>query len=210
MIIEYFELLEDWKQLPSYKLETRIDSFVGFVLPRILDDVFGIKTRIVIPELPIRLGTIYPEHEHKIFANRSYKVDFYVRTKLGENLFIEFKSDSGSRRESQDNYLQRSVQEGMNAIIEGILKIYQVTSYRSKYDHLLEKLKHAGLIDRTNKIQDGSDSIQIMYIQPKCLGTDKPEQVLDYIRLAKAIKDCYPDSELMDRLSLSLETWSTD
>ncbi|UCF60132.1 MAG: hypothetical protein JSV37_10220 [Anaerolineaceae bacterium] len=210
MIDDYFKLLEDWKQLPSYKLETRIDSFVGFALPVVLVSVCGIQAHVVIPELPIRLGTIYPEHDGKNFANRSYKVDFYVRTMEGENLFIEFKSDTGSRREGQDKCLQRSVKEGMKSIIEGILKIYDVTSYKGKYDHLLTKLRYAGLIDKANKVLIGFEMIRLMYIQPKILETDDPKEVLDFRRLAKAIRDGYPGSDVMGRLSASLETWAAD
>jgi len=37
MIDEYFATLEDWKRLPAYKLETRVDSLVGFALPTVIE-----------------------------------------------------------------------------------------------------------------------------------------------------------------------------
>ena len=120
MIGEYFDMLEDWKRLPAYKLEVRIDSLVGFALPKVLELRFGLRTKKIIPELPIRLGTVHPKHDGKPFADRSYKVDFYVRTECEQNLFIEFKSDSGSRRGKQDEYLQLSAQAKMGAIVDGI------------------------------------------------------------------------------------------
>ena len=38
IINDYFKTLEGWKRLPAYKLETRIDSIVGFALPKIIKD----------------------------------------------------------------------------------------------------------------------------------------------------------------------------
>jgi len=35
---EYFKMMEDWKRLPAYKAEPRIDSLVGFYLPEIVSD----------------------------------------------------------------------------------------------------------------------------------------------------------------------------
>lgn len=58
IINSYFDLLEDWKLLPAYKLETRIDSLIGFALPQILEQALGVKIGHVIPELPLRKGSI--------------------------------------------------------------------------------------------------------------------------------------------------------
>ena len=146
MINEYFDLLEDWKKLPAYKLETRIDSFIGYSLPPVIEHILGLNTVIIIPELPIRLGTVHPKHNDKHFANRSYKVDFYIRTEDKQNIFIEFKSDSRSRREKQDRYLKLASEVKMKAILEGIIQIFKVTSYKYKYIELLKKLQEAGLI----------------------------------------------------------------
>ena len=55
----YFDMLIDWKQLPAYKLEPRIDSLVGYYLPDILNEFLGEKIVGGIPELPLRLGTIH-------------------------------------------------------------------------------------------------------------------------------------------------------
>ena len=79
MVNEYFEMLEDWKLLPAYKLEPRIDSLVGFALQTASADLLDVQCKILIPELPIRLGTVHPQHEGTTLENRSYKVDFYIR-----------------------------------------------------------------------------------------------------------------------------------
>lgn len=76
--MEYFEILKDWKRLPAYKIEPRIDCIIGYYIPKIISDFLGVKSLGIIPELPIRLGTLIPEHEGTYYADRSYKVDFLV------------------------------------------------------------------------------------------------------------------------------------
>lgn len=49
LINEYFDMLEDWKRLPAYKLEVRIDSFIGFALPQVIESIYGFKTKVIIP-----------------------------------------------------------------------------------------------------------------------------------------------------------------
>ena len=203
-------MLENWKKLPAYRLETRIDSLFGFAVPKLIENIYGYQTKIVIPELPIRLATIHPEHENTNFANRSYKVDFYVRTENKKNLFIEFKSDSGSRRENQDDYLMLSQKFGMKAIIEGILKLYSATSYRSKYKYLLDKLIGANIINNDHEILIGNENIQVIYAQPKSLKGDKNTKVLDFQTIADELISCYPDEKLMTCFASSLKNWAND
>jgi len=45
---EYFDIMIDWKKLPAYKAETRIDSLIGFFLKSIIseylkDEILSIK-----------------------------------------------------------------------------------------------------------------------------------------------------------------------
>ena len=212
-INEYFDMLEDWKRLPAYKLEVRIDSFIGFALPKVIESIYGFKTKTIIPELPIRLGSINRNYKTKTFANRSYKVDFYIRTQCGQNIFIEFKTDSGSRRDNQDSYLEQCRVAKMESILKGIIKISSVTSYKKKYSHLLAKLQLAGLLSETpagHSVKVGAEKIKILYVQPRILETDSNKDILDFKHLAETIQRCYPDSEVMKRLSLSLKAWCND
>ena len=88
-----------------HNLSISITIFFGSpVVPlEILNDFLDEEIRMIIPELPIRLGTVKPEYNDKNFAERSYKVDFFAVGKE-VNYLIEFKSDSNSRREKQDDY----------------------------------------------------------------------------------------------------------
>ncbi|MBN2098103.1 MAG: hypothetical protein JW753_00750 [Dehalococcoidia bacterium] len=213
VVKDYFNVLEDWKRLPAYRLEVRIDSLVGFALPRVLERLYGYKTAVTIPELPIRVGTVHHQYEGKDFADRSYKVDFFVLTECRRNIFVEFKTDSGSRRTTQDDYLRTSVKLGMKAIVDGIIRISEVSTYKKKYSHLLQKLQDVGLV-----VHDGNHvkssvqetEITVLYVQPKILADDDDKNIIDFETLGNTIGECYPDSILMCRLAESISGWGND
>ena len=66
----YFEMMKDWKKLPAYKAEPRIDSLIGYYLNDILSDFCEDNMVGIIPEFPIRLGTIDSKHEETAYADR--------------------------------------------------------------------------------------------------------------------------------------------
>lgn len=115
---EYFAMMEDWKQLPAYRAEPRIDSLIGFYLPdmAMTADFCNEKIIGIVPELPIRFGTVKPDLNEEVYADKSYKVDFYLLGASGKNYFIEFKTDSDSRRDKQDTYLDEARRVGMEAV----------------------------------------------------------------------------------------------
>jgi len=200
-------MLEEWKKLPAYKLETRIDSFVGFALPGVLEELLYVKAQLIIPELPLRVGTIYPEREDTASANRSYKVDFYARCADGQNLFIEFISDSSSRREEQDEYLQIASELGMENIINGILALFSATPFKNKYKYLLDTLVKGGVLGMDRRSYIGDIAIKVIYLQPLRLPTDGQKEVIDFNQVADALRSRYGSWDLMVRFAESLETW---
>lgn len=162
------DLLNNWKKLPAYKAEPRVDFIVAGALPEIIKNKYGCNINGIIPELPIRIGSIYKDNP----IDKSYKVDFYVNLENGRHIFIEFKTDSGSRREKQDLYLEAAKAVGMKAILDGIIKIYSVTEYKKKYAHLMNELVKMNLIAVDNSIYQSialQDEIEVLYIQPKAL-----------------------------------------
>ena len=94
-----------------------------------------------------------PKHEGTTYADRSYKVDFYLLSESGTNYFAEFKTDSGSRRTKQDAYLPDAQDKGMAAIVGGITRISSVSSYKKKYNHLFGKLTALGLINEARQFR---------------------------------------------------------
>ena len=67
--------------------------------------------------MPLRLGTLQVKeiHKEKKYADLSYKVDFYLLGESGKNYFVEFKTDSGSRNQKQDDYLEKAEEVKMAA-----------------------------------------------------------------------------------------------
>ncbi len=206
---DYFAMMEDWKQLPAYKAEPRIDSLVGYFLKDIASEFLGDKMVGIVPELPIRLATIKPQHKDATFADLSYKVDFYLLGASGTNYFVEFKTDSSSRREKQDVYLNESQGKGMAAIVEGINTIASVSLYKKKYGHLLAKLNGLGLLDANHKFTGTSDAIEIVYVQPR-RKDDDTKRVIDFGWISKWLIDKYGQSDYESALSKSLLRWAND
>src|SRR3989339_744735 len=171
-IYETLNWLNDWKKLPAYKAEPRVDFIVAGTLPEIIKNKYNCNINVIIPELPIRIGSIYKDLD----IDKSYKVDFYLYLENGKHLFIEFKTDSGSRRVKQDKYLLASQSVGMKAILDGIIKINSVTNYKTKYSHLIKKLLTAGLILESNSNYQPNIvqyEIEILYIQPKAISSNE-------------------------------------
>ncbi|HPD48392.1 MAG TPA: hypothetical protein P5279_17685 [Anaerohalosphaeraceae bacterium] len=72
LISQLFDRMDAWRHLPNYQLERRADLFFSLYLPSVLESKFGVPVSpIVIPEFPVRIGTIYPN----IPTDKSYKID---------------------------------------------------------------------------------------------------------------------------------------
>lgn len=205
---EYFELIIDWKKLPAYKAEPRIDSLIGYYLPKLIESYLNIGTVGVIPELPIRLATIKPKHEGTNYADRSYKVDFLIIANNDHNYLVEFKTDSASRRDEQDLYLLEAKSAGTKSIIEGIIQIAKVSSYKKKYGHLLQKLHIVGLVDGERQYTGVNPKFDIIYIQPS---NPKGEpNVIDFLWISNWLNATYPDSEFEAEFAKALKHCAND
>ncbi|MFH2053349.1 MAG: hypothetical protein ABIK96_12870 [bacterium] len=209
----YFALLRDWKQLPAYRAEPRVDSIIGFALPEILLHDRDERVTFVIPELPLRIGSVQPEHEGKSFSNKSYKVDFFVMTEGGKNYLVEFKTDSGSRREKQDEYLEAARDVRLGAVVEGILNLYQATTYKKKYRYLLAKLEEAGLVSSDSAGYAASvadDRLHVLYVQPHAKENDAGRDVLDFVAVAEALTERFGGDEFMTAAAHAFLAWAED
>jgi len=205
---EYFEMMIDWKKLPAYKAEPRIDSLIGFFLKSILEEYLNEKIDGIIPELPIRLGTVKPELEKTKYAERSYKVDFFAIGENDINYLVEFKTDTGSRRTKQDEYLSISKELGTKPLIDGILKIASVSSYVKKYNHLKSKLKKIGLLNESFTYTGKNKKLEIIYFQPK--NHDNEKLVIDFNWMADWLDRKSGDDSYEKELAKALRKWADD
>ena len=75
-IDQLFDNLDAWRHLPSYQLERRADAFFSIYLARILETKYGEEIEGLIPEFPVRIGTLQPDLE----TNQSFKIDYLAKT----------------------------------------------------------------------------------------------------------------------------------
>ncbi len=159
----------------------------------------------MIPEFPIRIGTI----SEKTDINQSCKIDYLVKAKNHDTIiFVELKTDDGSRRDAQDQYLARAKQAGMVELLEGVRKIYKATNSKKKYRHLLTMLHDMSFIVLGNnwgfEIPKNNYAIEIIYIQP-----NNPH-LYDNVITFKEVSEIVGrhDDELSLRFSQSLLKWA--
>jgi hypothetical protein len=202
----YFETLIDWKKLPAYRLEPRIDSFLGFYLKDLLGKIESVEIAGVIPEFPIRKATIFEKH----LKEDSCRVDFLAIAKTGPHYLVEVKTDSRSRRKEQDDYLQKAKAKGLRALVNGLQNIYKASDQKEKYAHLMQKLKSLSLVDAANVFSGGSEELEIIYIQPRPSCSDKPEKVICFEQIADFFKTMSGVSEFEQELSRALRQWKDD
>ena len=63
LLCSVFDTLDDWRHLPAYQLERRVDVFFGLMLPEMIEDEFGLSRdpsnpMVVIPEFPLHKGLV--------------------------------------------------------------------------------------------------------------------------------------------------------
>jgi len=202
-----FDNLNTWRHLPAYQLERRADIFFSVYLPEYLRYAKKFDVDTVIPEFPVRIGTIHD----KIDINRSFKVDYVVTNRdLSRVLFVELKTDLSSRREKQDWYLDRAKEVGMTSLLEGILEIYNATSAKMKYLVLLDALVKAHLLTRDEQgrfaVASVQPNIEILYLQPTNDSADNTNTI-SFTQFAEFVAS--NDDDFSQRFANSLREWAT-
>ncbi len=222
MITKFFDRMDAWRNLPNYQLERRADLFFSLYLPDALRKKLGFEiSPVIIPEFPVRIGTIYPH----IDIDKSYKVDYVCfSANMQTVIFVELKTEGRSRRESQDNYLAASCKVGFASLVEGVMKIFQATQAKRKYFHLLDMLTQAGFLDipadvytlirkdhprgisalaERIKILDCPEKSNVIYIQPNGEGSD----IISFQEFRSVVQQF--DDPISQRFARSLDEWAT-
>ena len=157
-VSQIFNLLNDWRHLPAYSLETRAAPFFAVFMRDVLSSHFGHEVHeILIPEFPLRIGTLYNDEERERLQpvpspDQSYNVDYVAFAKNRKNsedkravYLVELKTDMESRRPQQDKYLYAARKKGLPALVKGIRKISKKSKKKQKYVNLLSRLSAPGI-----------------------------------------------------------------
>ncbi len=218
-----FDLLDAWRHLPDYQLERRADIFFASCLPEFLSWRLKLDIRpSLIPEFPVRIGTIYPATP----SNQSCKIDYLALDASGRRaVFVELKTDSSSRREKQDAYLKAAKEVGLPALLDGVLKIVCASDHKHKYCCLLRLLEKHALITLPERLDDALRSPRYASAVNACLPDVKitaPNASIDvlYVQPVASLPDEIGFEELAAwletqggamaaRFATSLRTWAT-
>jgi len=219
-----FHNLDRWRHLPAYQLERRADIFFSVYLKGMLEEFTRTELEeLIIPELPIKRDIIWPDRA----SNQSVKVDYALFSKDRDTVFlVELKTDAASRRDSQDDYLERARRAGLPCILEGIKAIALKTNARQKYYHLLASLAELGLMSLpadmedylyprarpglterlrqvTVEVQDPGPTLNVIYIQPQA--TDGA-RCIDFSTFATYVEQF--DDPVSREFSAALRRWA--
>ncbi len=221
IIAEIFQRMDKWRNLPKYALERRADIFFGVYLKSVLESKYNIQIKAeIIPEFPVHKASIYPNVQN----NQSFNVDFVAFSEDSKKAFlIELKTDIGSRRDIQDDYLTAATKVGFTKLIQGLIEIFQATKKKRKYFHLFKMLEDADIIELPIQLQSrifsknmtGVNALigevkivspvmknQVVYVQP----TGDGENIISFNEFGSLIAR-YNDP-ITKRFVESLKTWS--
>lgn len=139
--LETFEFLKQFKELPSYQLERRVDAFILPYLEKAFNNKLETDDVIFLyPEFPL-----WPKNKDRYELNkdaeRSAYADYLLWSKKKNTIFlVEFKTDHHSVKQSQfDTYILNCKLGWERLLIDFIEKAEKSTHWR-KYCHGLEYL----------------------------------------------------------------------
>ena len=218
---ELFDRMDSWRHFPNYQLERRSDLIFALYLRHVLQQKTGIELLDqIVPEFPVRIGAIDPGASD----DRSYKIDYIAISRDGKHAFlVELKTESRSRRKSQDRYLAASQKAGMNSLLVGLIQIFMATDAKRKYLCLMKELEAMGQLRiprEVLEIAEGSSlrgitiaakgitaiskakSVRTIYIQPN---EDGPDMV-SFDEFADVIEQM--NDPIATRFARSLREWA--
>ena len=160
-VAHMFDLMDAWRHLPGFRLEGRLAPYFELFLLDVLDEHLGRDIElhpIVIPEFPLRIGTLYnkqelvekrPKDGRAPHENQSYNVDYVAFSRDRKTAFlVELKTDMTSVDDKQKTYLSDARNLGLGPLVDGIVRICGTKGIRkrSKYVHLLNLLAKLDLV----------------------------------------------------------------
>ena len=174
--------LDDWRHLPAYQLERRVDIFFGLLLPEFFESAFGMADVTVIPEFPLRKGNLVRKRNSADTKdNRSVKVDFAVfgnKSKERHMYLVELKTDMESLDFDQLYNMVRAKKlcEPFQSLIDGVKQVAKASHSKQKYDYLIRRLIEIDCLQGPTPCEGRVDLDKVEF--NKQLGTGKVGLVL--------------------------------
>lgn len=148
---EVFTRIVEFKRLPKYQFERRVDALLLPFLPDLLGQVMSGQVQHVIPEFPLKKpGTFQSTNVDHLFYLRG------ASPPLDRWLLFELKTDMGSVDLAQIETYIHYAGLGMERLLDDIEGIAGASKSSARYAKLLAHLR--GYDDRT--------SITVVYLSP--------------------------------------------
>lgn len=200
-----FRNLDEWRHLPDYQLERRVDIFftiflIDFLKTKFPNEIFQDR---IIPEFPIK------KKDDK--SNRTVKIDYLVASN-SKVYFIELKTDPKSfdlrqyhnMKNAQDN------KEGFLKVLGDLDEVYKATNAKNKYLHLYSHLEILGYQKPYDTAKE--KAIEIIYIAPDSETireqVDENVYIFDFIEIAEYLD--HRQDESMKLFSKYLKDWTVE
>ena len=139
--------LDQWRHLPAYQLERRVDVFFGLLLPEAIESTFNVPRSKLIPEFPLHKGeTCISEDQSN---NRSVNVDFalFCSQSEGKQVFlVELKTDMQSINKTQLCNMIKAKEAASESVLSGVIKAAGASAAPRKYAQLIWRLSEIGCI----------------------------------------------------------------
>ena len=139
--------LDQWRHLPAYQFERRVDVFFGLFLPEVIERRFKAPSGKLIPEFPLHKGKTRISED--CGDNQSVNVDFAVFCSKpeGKRIFlVELKTDMHSINEAQLRNMVKAKEAKSKNVFCGVIKAARASAAPRKYAQLIWRLSEIGCI----------------------------------------------------------------
>lgn len=213
-IYEVLRQLDEWRHLPDYQLERRVDIFFGMFLPKVIEERFDVCVDEVIPEFPVHKGLFDKESSLERGPHRSVKVDFAVFGTKGDKkqiFLVELKTDMGSLDFVQLKNMVKARCAGPTCVMRGVGHLARNTLAKRKYAHLIWRLLGLECFQLKNKDSVEFTKVRLEESRPQlgpvfeklCVGKEWHSACVDLVavlpvELSKSDKKKMEDAEIAD------------
>ena len=180
---EVFRTLDNWRHLPAYQLERRVDIFFGLILPEFMKKRFNVSVDTVIPEFPLNKRIICGSDR-----DQSVRVDFAVFAK-GEDgdcvFLVELKTDQKTLKPHQLKLMKRAKCAGFDYLLRGVKSAAVASPEPKKYAHLIWRLKELGYLEDRCELPkvwaEVSKPVLTNYFQQLCVSANSRKTIVGLV-----------------------------
>ena len=155
VLFDALRQLDQWRHLPAYQLELRVDVFFGLLLSKVIESRFGAPRSKLIPEFPLHKGETRISEDHG--NNQSVNVDFalFCSEPEAKRIFlVELKTDMHSINKAQLCNMIKAKKAKSERVLSGVIKAASASAAPRKYAQLAWKLFEIGCITVDSSFRD--------------------------------------------------------